>query len=281
MTRLGSVVRPARGIFEPPRLWEPVDRGCRGIGWPEPDARLAGRIALLLLLMVFCLSGCHDARIDVYQNAKAPASPAPSWREGPSCEELYLSAGAVSVLEPQALDGGPEQALKVSVFYATCGGDPALSDYWLEIAAENGDYMGQHNLAHWLRESKGARDRLRAGFWPVPSTDEGEVLPGCERVTPAEGVGGKLECEALRGSREASLRLHYFYEFERNDPAESLYWARISAQNGNPMGQYEYGLMLSKDPDPKNQRRSLFWLRKAADKGIEPARLFLKNMPNN
>lgn len=90
----------------------------------------------------------------------------------------------------------------------------------------------------------------------------------------------KLEREALRGVPEAALRLHFFYELEQKDPVESFYWARISAQNGDPMGQYEFGIMLSKDSDPKSRQRARFWLKKSAENGNEQAEHFLKSLPN-
>jgi len=51
------------------------------------------------------------------------------------------------------------------------------------------------------------------------------------------------------------------------------------------MGEAErnpsYGVMLSKDEDPRNRQRSGFWLRKAAENGNELAGVLLKNTPNN
>jgi TPR repeat protein len=90
----------------------------------------------------------------------------------------------------------------------------------------------------------------------------------------------KLEHEALQGATEAALRLHFFYEYEHLDPAKSFFWAHISAQNADPMGQFEFGVMLSKDPDPKNRQRARFWLKKAADNGNALAGHFLKGLPD-
>ena len=108
---------------------------------------------------------------------------------------------------------------------------------------------------------------------PTGRDDRQYSLPGPEIQ--------KLEREALRGVPETALRLHLFYEFEQKDPIESFYWARISAQNGDPMGQYEFGIMLSKDSDPKSRQRARFWLKKSAENGNEQAEHFLKSLPND
>jgi len=78
-----------------------------------------------------------------------------------------------------------------------------------------------------------------------------------------------LQDEALRGSPEPAFRLHLYYELDREDRAESLFWLRIAAENGHPGGQYSLGVRLSEDRDPRNRQRAIFWLERAAANGEE------------
>jgi hypothetical protein len=43
----------------------------------------------------------------------------------------------------------------------------------------------------------------------------------------------------------------------------------IQAENGSPVGEYNYGVLLSNDPDPKKAIRARYWL-KLAEKHGEP-----------
>lgn len=89
-----------------------------------------------------------------------------------------------------------------------------------------------------------------------------------------------LEDMALRGSPGAAFRLFLCYEkYEyKKDHSKSLYWVRIAAQNGHPQGEYNYGLKLKDDPDPKNRLRAGFWLQRAAKQGVKEAEALLKEI---
>jgi TPR repeat protein len=85
--------------------------------------------------------------------------------------------------------------------------------------------------------------------------------------------------QALRGSAEAASRLSDHYGFVRFDHAEDMYWAQIAAENGGTINEYNYGLMLKEDDDPKMRLRARFWLERAARAGDKEAAELLRRMP--
>ncbi|HWR59592.1 MAG TPA: hypothetical protein VN328_11955 [Thermodesulfovibrionales bacterium] len=78
-----------------------------------------------------------------------------------------------------------------------------------------------------------------------------------------------FEEKALDGDPEAARRLATFYMIRGQD-APAVYWFTIAAENGSIIGQYNLGFALRNDPDPKNRRRAVYWLKRVAqsdDKG--------------
>jgi TPR repeat protein len=206
-------------------------------------------------------------------------------------------------LEDKALIGSPGAAVTLSGYYSCLPHSNSEKRlFWTEIGAENGDHLAQNKIALLMeRGEMGDRNRARAKFWAkkgkVDSVAEywnrqyktggsSSAKPQLEQSGRAEIVEKdlteseirKLEAEALGGSPESALRLFLFYEHFRADPAESFYWARISAQNDDPTGQFELGVMLSGDADPKSRKRAAFWLKKAAERGNTTAEALLKDL---
>lgn len=107
-----------------------------------------------------------------------------------------------------------------------------------------------------------------------------------EREKPVAGISGLaiaekdipvFEGKALDGDPEAAQRLCSFYHI-RGDRSHAVYWATIAAENGSVVGQYNLGFLLRDDPDPKNQRRARYWLKRAAESGDEMAAQLLKEI---
>jgi hypothetical protein len=64
---------------------------------------------------------------------------------------------------------------------------------------------------------------------------------------------------ALSGSSQDSINL-YHYHFLLNDSEKAKYWAMIAAQNGNSIGQYNYGWLLVEYGNKEEKLRGKFWL---------------------
>ena len=78
--------------------------------------------------------------------------------------------------------------------------------------------------------------------------------------------------EALGGSGEAALRLYKYYRKIALDPKSAIYWAQVAAENGDPIGQYTFGLELLELKDEQSETRARYWMRRAADQGNSRAR---------
>jgi TPR repeat protein len=72
-----------------------------------------------------------------------------------------------------------------------------------------------------------------------------------------------FEEKALDGDPEAARRLSTFHGI-RGERVQSIYWATIAAENGSVVGQYNLGFLLRDDPDPKNRRRAIYWLKRVS-----------------
>jgi TPR repeat protein len=86
-----------------------------------------------------------------------------------------------------------------------------------------------------------------------------------------------LSTQALDGSGSAALKLSRFYSNVTLNLDLSLRWAIIGAENGDLNCAYTAYGFLSRRESPDDQRRAMFWLRKAASQGYEPAIEHLKN----
>ncbi len=94
------------------------------------------------------------------------------------------------------------------------------------------------------------------------SGNEGLRVPAAEMPV--------LEQDATAGSGEAAFRLARHYDYVTQDYQQGLFWFSIAAQNGHPIGMYNYALDLARMPDEFSRRRARFWLKKVVDLGHEP-----------
>jgi|WetSurMetagenome_2_1015567.scaffolds.fasta_scaffold195481_1 TPR repeat protein len=76
-----------------------------------------------------------------------------------------------------------------------------------------------------------------------------------------------IEKKALDGDPESADRLGMYYSMVKYDLKSAVYWTSIAAENGSVKGQYNLGVLLRDDPDPKNRRRAVYWLRRVSKKG--------------
>lgn len=211
-------------------------------------------------------------------------------------------------LSSKALKGSPQAANDLYYEYRFQRGENEEAGYWEEIGAENGDLFSQANIGYYMTGGyRGDRNRERGRFWllkaanhegddsfkasalkhlkeigqaPVPEDDPSEtILPGNAQHFLSDKELARMKTKALAGSPEPAFRLYQFYENVSKDVAESRYWLRIAAQNDDPVGQYEFGLVLARDPDQKNQQRAGFWIERAATNGNPRAVEYLKNYP--
>ncbi len=99
----------------------------------------------------------------------------------------------------------------------------------------------------------------------------------CVRL-PAEEAKDSLREEALKGDREAMLKLahEYFHgsAARHPDPTVAAYWYRKAAEAGVPEGMYNYAVCLMNGSGVhRNRYEAVQWFRKAAEAGVLMARL--------
>ncbi|WP_325370531.1 hypothetical protein [Dyella sp.] len=87
----------------------------------------------------------------------------------------------------------------------------------------------------------------------------------------------KLTNEALDGSGKAALRLSRFYSNVVTNLDEAMKWAIIGAENGDANCQYTAYAFLDRRMSSEDRRRAIFWLKKAADQGYQPAIEHIRN----
>jgi len=108
----------------------------------------------------------------------------------------------------------------------------------------------------------------------IDDGEDDEFLPGVYQI-PTENVAATRK-EALEGSPDAAQRLYDYYAMYLLDRKEAIYWAQISAENGNPAGQHAYGSRLLKLGDEESKMRALYWLRRAAGSGVSASKDLLR-----
>lgn len=74
-----------------------------------------------------------------------------------------LSEAQVIIFSPKALKGDADSASRLTRHFYQL--DAVQGAFWEQIAAENGDTVGQFNFALNLLENKDERSRMRARFW--------------------------------------------------------------------------------------------------------------------
>ena len=87
----------------------------------------------------------------------------------------------------------------------------------------------------------------------------------------------QLTNEALDGSGQAALRLSRFYSNVVTNLDEAMKWAVIGAEDGDANCQYTTYAFLDRRMSLEDRRRAVFWLKKAADQGYQPALEHIRN----
>lgn len=89
-----------------------------------------------------------------------------------------------------------------------------------------------------------------------------------------------LEGQALDGSGDAAAKLAKYYSMVALQYDEAIFWYQIGAENGSIEAMYGFWSMGHAGNDPKERRRGLFWLRKAASLGDKASVEALKDLDN-
>lgn len=110
---------------------------------------------------------------------------------------------------------------------------------------------------------------------PVVATDSHAFSEQEFVLTPQQVTN--LTNEALDGSGPAALRLSKFYSNVVTNLDEAMKWALIGAENGDANCQYTAYAFLDRRISTEDRRRGLFWLKKAAEQGYQPAIEHIRN----
>ncbi|MBB6187693.1 sel1 repeat family protein [Rhodanobacter sp. MP7CTX1] len=100
---------------------------------------------------------------------------------------------------------------------------------------------------------------------------------GAEDVALGDAQLTTYSANALRGSGAAANKLGVHFLVARGDRKMAEYWFRISAEDGNASGEFNYGSMILADSS-ENKARAVFWLEKSASEGNEYAQRELKRI---
>lgn len=82
----------------------------------------------------------------------------------------------------------------------------------------------------------------------------------------------RLKEKALDGSKEAAAELAGINGFYSQIP-EAILWGMIAAENGDKGALYNLAVVLADSPDPLQQRRARYWLKKMIDEKNEHSEL--------
>ena len=88
----------------------------------------------------------------------------------------------------------------------------------------------------------------------------------------------EFEQMALAGDGQAAHKLYQHYALTQQNHEIGEYWLTVSAENGFLIGQYKLAIILSKSESQRDQKRAVFWVRKAVEGGYQPAQKFLDEL---
>ncbi len=83
-----------------------------------------------------------------------------------------------------------------------------------------------------------------------------------------------LRHEVSRGDAQAAKKLMWFYDGFKNDRKKYYEWEKKAAELGDTDSQYTYGSRLFVQG---NKKEGIVWLKKAASKGSDKAKVFLND----
>lgn len=86
----------------------------------------------------------------------------------------------------------------------------------------------------------------------------------------------RSKSEALLGSAQAANKIvNHFWMRGIPDRDQTTYWATIGAENGDVESKFRLWQTLHRSDSSVDQRRALFWLRRAAQEGYSAAQAML------
>jgi len=109
----------------------------------------------------------------------------PAEADQPLIGGVVLDPETIDRLSIEAFAGSGEAARRIGLHHGMRG-ERREALYWYTIAAENGDVVGQTNLAFWLKDDSDSRNRQRAVFWLKKAASQGSPLAQ-ERLKQLEG----------------------------------------------------------------------------------------------
>ncbi len=116
-------------------------------------------------------------------------------------------------------------------------------------------------------------------------TEKEPIRPSVFSLAIPSNEIASVEEKALDGDPESANRLVSHYQMFAYDKKSALHWARIAAENGSLVGQYNLGFLLHDDPDPNNRRRAIYWLKRVSKSDVkelaEDANILLDKIKEN
>ena len=110
------------------------------------------------------------------------------------------------------------------------------------------------------------RALLLVGILGLTGARADEVILASESYYLSKSEVAASSAAALAGSSDAAVKLMNFYWMSgKKDIPRAKYWAVIGAENGSIEAQFRAWQTLSISRNPDEQRRAIFWLKKAAD----------------
>lgn len=107
---------------------------------------------------------------------------------------------------------------------------------------------------------------------------DGRNLTDFEQIAPYEQLAA-YKSAAYSGSGPAANALSVFYMKADKTGNQEIYWNAISAENGDPVGQFNLAQSyLDKNGRHYSPHRAKFWLIKASDQGDTEAKKMLAEL---
>jgi hypothetical protein len=101
---------------------------------------------------------------------------------------------------------------------------------------------------------------------------EGRPISGNSDLLLKSSELRKLSLKAMQGNGDAALRVARHYTFGMQDEIMGNYWFIIGAENGDAKSQWNISYALNSPPLSNDiTTRGIFWIRKAAENGIQYA----------
>ena len=87
----------------------------------------------------------------------------------------------------------------------------------------------------------------------------------------SESEISQLEIQVNSGDAKAAIRLSKYFGFYMQDREKLKFWMRKAAELGDPMSQYNMGIILIGNDYETICEEAIYWLKKAKAAGVESA----------